>query len=487
MKLTPEEKAAAEEAARWFVGELASFGSEATRNAAFYAATRVAIDQMRTPLRNRLLAAFSGGGKERFQQYAEYTSDLINKLIKNNRQAGLAAGDLPVENPGEATLRNYLYLLESLLDASRGNVRARKDDGSGKAIRSLDGSDLEQGVQLARQLWAVAKNARIFDFRPEDWLKANRAADVYTTTKIAKLDWIAPTAGSTASNPNYNRTPSEEEQAQFIETIREAGSRVPFPDPLPFGATYLGFGAGVALTQDQFLARAALPTRPIMGAALLGYVIWDSEGGWVTEILQVVEPEDNFLLPNVVCMNGIWFDPVLTLAPWITTYLVGVIHDHRKLIIESRPTTKQRRTWQKRRERLKVPALIPKPYYIVRLRKELIEETERRSNSRLSKISRELSYRHDRRGHERCYIRRGKLPLEPKDAKKLTDGGYKIWTLDEPDSNAYRQLMERGQPPKSPDEWIAILTRWIDPTVVGPDDKPYVPAIRMRAFDDRET
>lgn len=39
--------------------------------------------------------------------------------------------------------------------------------------------------------------------------------------------------------------------------------------------------------------------------------------------------------------------------------------------------------------------------------------------------------------------------------------------------------MERGQPPKSADEWIAILTKWIDPTVVGPEDKPYIPAIRI--------
>ena len=128
-----------------------------------------------------------------------------------------------------------------------------------------------------------------------------------------------------------------------------------------------------------------------------------------------------------------------------------------------------------------MPGVIPKPYYVVRLQKQLIEETGQRTLDRLAKIQRELSYRHDRRGHERCYIRRGKLPLEEKDSKKLLKADYKIWTLDAPDSAAYHQLMERGQPPKAPDEWIAILTRWVDATIVGPEELPYIPAIRMRS------
>ncbi len=44
--------------------------------------------------------------------------------------------------------------------------------------------------------------------------------------------------------------------------------------------------------------------------------------------------------------------------------------------------------------------------------------------------------------------------------------------------------MERGQPPKASNEWIAILTRWIDHQIVGPEDKPYIPAIRIPTRDE---
>jgi hypothetical protein len=461
MKFTPAEERACEDAAVWFVGELAKLGRESLRNAAFHAATKTAIAGLDRHLKQRLLLSFGAGG-ERFKKAAELTNKRINEMLPNNRLAMAAVDELPEGKPGEATLKNYLAIVEALLQVARG------DEGS---LRSLDGSELDKGTQFARRLWAVMKNSRVFDFRPEDWILANRAADVYTTEKIAKLDWT----------PEGAPPPPQEEQGIFRERINEAGARVPFPDPLPFEAVYIGLGHGVPLDPVMALARAGLPHRTVVGAALLGYVIWGTDGGWVAEVIQIIEPEDNFMLPSVVCMNGVWHEPMLSLAPWIITHLVGVINDHRQLIVETKPTANQRHTWQKKGKQLKVPTLIPKPYYIVRLRKEIIEETGKRTRDNLSRISRELSYRHDRRGHERCYIRRGKLPLEQKDLKKLTDAGYKVWTIDEPDSNAYRQLMERRQPPKSPEEWVAILTRWIDPMVVGPEDKPYIPAIRMRA------
>ena len=156
-----------------------------------------------------------------------------------------------------------------------------------------------------------------------------------------------------------------------------------------------------------------------------------------------------------------------------------MINEHRTIIAEQKPSLRMRQDFEKARKKLRMPTMIPKPYYLVRMEKKLITDHVDRQHKELSRIARELSYRHDRRGHERCYVRRGKQPLAVKDSQKLHEAGYMIWTVDEPDANAYRQLMERGYPPKGADEWLAILTRWIDPQIIGPEDKPYIPAIRL--------
>jgi hypothetical protein len=90
-----------------------------------------------------------------------------------------------------------------------------------------------------------------------------------------------------------------------------------------------------------------------------------------------------------------------------------------------------------------------------------------------------LSYRHDRRGHERCYVRRGPLPLDGKRKAKLERAGYKIWTVGALDAETHQRLAERELPPKRTEEWLALLTRWIDHQVVGAPGLPYIPAVRV--------
>lgn len=467
--IAPAEQRAIDEAAAWYVDELSQMGGSAHLNAGFMSATVRAATGLNTHLNQRLAFAFSSEmvkNPPRYKQLMEYAGRVVKETVEANALARAALYQKRPDKPGDATLKTYLQGLEALLRVARG------EDG---ALRSLDGAELDKGKDFARRLWATLRNARIFDFSPDDYVSIHRATDLYTTEKIAKLNWQAYGEGV---------EPNEEETKRFVASINEAGAKVPFPDPLPFDACYIGLGDGVALTENQWAARTVgMEPRSVAGAALLGYVIWTGPtGGWVVEIVQVVEPNDNYMLPNVLCMDGFWYQPTLNMAPWITTHLIAVINDHRKLIVETKPSASQRHDWGKKGKKLKIQGLVPRPYYVVRMEKALIEETGKKTRENLSKISRELAYRHDRRGHERCYIRRGKLPLEPKDQKKLEDAEYRIWTINEPDSTAYRQLMERGQPPKAPDEWIAILTRWVDQTIVGPEDKPYVPAIRLPAL-----
>lgn len=449
----------------WFLNEATKIIPDSDRNAAFHYATQESFKTIGVEMGERFSVAFADLRRSNPDRYRALYKHLGDSIHDKMEVAIKSLGSRPkTYKPGDATLKTYLQTIEALSQV------VRNADGS---IRSLDGSDLGKGQEFARRLLAVVRSARIFDFHPSDFATVYRATDLYTTTQVAKLSWQNP---GDNSNP-----PTPKESKQFSSRIEEAGEKVPFPDPLPFDACYLGFGEGFPLTSDQWLSRGIGNERPTLGAALLGYVIWNTDGGWVVEIVQIVEPTDNYMLPNVVCQNGIWSLPVLNLAPWLTTHFVSAINDHRKLILETKPTSGQRHTWGKKGKQLKIPTLTPKPYYIVRLEKSLIEDSGERNRKRLSQIARELSYRHDRRRHERCYIRRGKLPIDEVEALKLAEAQYKIWTTTEPDSNAYRQLMERNQPPKAADEWMAILTCEIDQTVVGPENKPYIPAIRIPA------
>lgn len=468
MKLTPAEEKVVRSTIAWYVGELSSITREGYRNAAFAAATARAVERINVVFNNRLTQALipliHAGDPEMVRDGNRVRKIILhaNELATDEWKRRAKGWSEPHRNPGDDTLRTYLQTMEAMLDATRNR----------DAIRALDGRSIDEGERFCRVLWATLRNARVFDFTPADYAISHHAADVYTTTKIAGKPWV----------PEGESDMTPEESQEYIDKIHAAGEKVPFPDPLPFDANYIGFGFGVPLTgiQAEVRTAGAVKQNRAVASALLGYVIWGhGDSGTIAEIIQVVEPEDNYILPNVVCVNGTWVEPLRNLAPWITTHLIAVINHHRKLIVETKPSFAQRRDWQKRGKTLKVPGLIPKPYYVVRLEKKLVEDTGRRTRGHLAKIARELAYRHDRRGHERCYIRRGKLPLSAEDLEKLQKAEYRIWTHDEPDSDAYRQLMERGQPPKAPDEWIAILTRWIDPTVVGPEDKPYVPAIRM--------
>ena len=396
--ITATEQRAIDEAADWYVDALTKLGVQASLNAAFENATARAVQGLNEHLHKRLALAFTGAmvtdpARYRWlrERAAERIAARVDAAAKRTPTVAASIGNKGWHKPGDETLAGYLRIMESLLQAAR--------DESG-ALRTLDGAPIDRGKEFARQLWATMRNARIFDFSPGDFMTVWESADHYTTTKIAKLSWADLGKGD----------PSKEDSNRYTDRIEEAGSRVPFPDPLPFTACYFGLGHGAALAEYQWKARAiGMDAREVIAAAILGYVVWTGPtGGWVVEVIQVVEPEDNYILPNVVCMDGVWHRPVMNLAPWTTTHLVAVVNDHRQLVVETRLTNNQRHDWGKKSKRLKVPGLIPKPYYTVRMTKKLIEDSGARSREALAQISRELAYRHDRRGRRRGGRRGGR-------------------------------------------------------------------------------
>jgi hypothetical protein len=172
-----------------------------------------------------------------------------------------------------------------------------------------------------------------------------------------------------------------------------------------------------------------------------------------------------------------WVNP-MDLNPWLLNGIVALLTQHQQFIIEQ-PLSTAQRLKNRKLKRGKFTAPIPKPYYTIVLKDEVVDETANRTNESLHRRTFEYSYRFDVQGHERCKIRRGQLPLEPELASKLEKRGYSVYTFESVPAEHLERLGRRQLGPKKPDEWLAIKTAWVTDYQKGPDDAPYVPAVRV--------
>jgi len=332
-----------------------------------------------------------------------------------------------------------------------------------------------QRRQSAIYTWQALRDARVFHFDVDVYGAFHHEADRYTTS-LAGQEWQMPGSGKT--------TPGEGRALRRV--IWKESGRVPWPDKWPFPAVYVGFGegAGIRLPFLQIRAPRDLQDRLVSGE-LLGYLM--TEDGIGVAIISANIREDSGGLRNVtwfeeVHAEGGWIRSEFNLEPWVMPALINVINDHRTFILETPLNTGQRRDFRRRRKEMGLKngnkrGYTPPPYYTLRMKTQLITEKIRKGVGRPGVPK---SYRTDVRGHERCRIARGHLPLDPETGAKLHKRGYKIFTTNPLDADTLRRLSERGQPYKRADEWLAILTTWIESHMSSLDEKlPYIPACRL--------
>lgn len=184
-------------------------------------------------------------------------------------------------------------------------------------------------------------------------------------------------------------------------------------------------------------------------------------------------------LGSTVLRNGEqWFCP-LSMNPWMISSLVFMINDYKTLVLQ-RPSLGDRNKVKRHGKKRGYKRLIPPMYYGVMLRDNVVFTRAVQSQFSEEEIRRcYQDFRSDVRGHERCRIRRGLMPLDDMTREKLRARGYTLYEhqMDLHDDDAKR-LRERGQPPKQRGEWVAIKTSWVDSYIKGPEDAPYRPAIR---------
>lgn len=373
----------------------------------------------------------------------------------------------PPQKPGRAAVKHYLRCVQQTYEGATDR----------EAVRDLTGEDDRAEAQrLARLLWAALRNARVFEVDVDTYRAINQEVYNYAWVKVAGLpDDTTPEAISA------------EQGQEALDRLHEAAEQLPvFADIMPFEHIFIGFGDdGLAVPNEVVEQMVARVPERLIRARNIGVLVAPIFGGddvHVVFFLRLTSPGgEDYVVPCAERLStegpARWMNPAL-LFPWQVNALLSFIHEHRTTVLEQSPGLGVKRDYKKLAKTQGV-TVIPKPYYVVPLRDKVVrEKAARKAVGAMARRS-PLSYRHDRRGHERCRIQRGALPLDPKKAAKLEQRGYKVFTINAPDAETQRRLIERRQRPKRSDEWIAIKTTWVDPHVVGDESLPYVPAVRV--------
>lgn len=367
----------------------------------------------------------------------------------------------PKEDEGDGAVQTYLQCLRAFLEAARGNPKALRDLTKPSGPQGND--DVEEGLRVVRTMWARMRNARVFEI----------PVDVYNGLRSSALGTADRLMEATPGLKGLKET----------DQLRLLGDSLGMPEHMPFEQMYIGIGKGVQLPREVAMVRVPpkLCDGDLLYVNLLGYLVSEPDGV-VVELLHVVLKGDDFILPMIERAAGTWVSGWM-LVPWIVHGLVNLINEHSVVVLEKHKLSREvRKDIRKMSKKAGGDvANIPKPYYKLRMKRGVVQKDDFK---KVIPESRKLTYRHDRRGHERCYIRRGPLPLDAEVRTGLKDGGYRIYELERLSAEDAERLLSRELPGKSVEEWMAIKTVWIDDQVIGPKDGPYVPAVRVPTLTD---
>lgn len=425
-----------------------------------------------------LLASLDGLGEDQakaLQEAATKWADKVNqssakKTAPNyqkymaDARANVRARKQPVRQlqsqkratPEEQTVDNLLVIQSHTLDVTR-----RADSAESRAD--------------AMQKWMAIKDARAFHIGKETYAVVHQEADRFTT-ELVGLPFIM----------NIRKTgPTKEENDKYTWGLIKAAKNQPFPDKLPFPSIFLGYGAGVNLPSHMIDLKSPESIKgDVLSMTLLGHCLTSKQEAiaFFHAHLKIRTGKD---LPQEVMWgevmhtgDGGGWPRSIDLEPWTLPHLVRLINDHRTFIEEVEVSGAIRKTIKESHKELGIEDYkhIPKPYYKLKMDTRTIKEKVRRQ---LGKPAQPRKFKTDVRAHERCKVRRGKLPLDPKLAEKLTERGYTIYSSTALDQEAYHRLLERGMPYKMADEWLAIKAIWVKEHYSSSDPNlPYIPAVR---------
>lgn len=438
-----------------------------------------------------------------------YWSEAISKfdemkakalVIQKQIRAATKSNDIP------DSAATFLDCQQWVLKNSR-----RPDD---PALKWHSGEEMSPSIRSLTNEWMSLvygdmRMARVFDVDMRTYASLYHTADVYVTEKLGKAKWIP-------ENLAAQIVAGESDQVRAATVA--AGRTLPMPEPLPFPQVFFSFGKGVPMKPQQVfwhlvgneagekefmqtgISLGLLPGQLDPGAndfhdatwRLMGFLVTatgmvvgfleaahhpSKRKGLVVQTYHFPVNSTNFSAERAASLPELreW-SKVYSLVPWVITSLVAVVNAHRTFIEQDMSLSYRMNYTQHAKRTFDLKKPIPPPYYQVHLKDQLVRDATRKSLR--SSYRWHLAHRFDVRGHERIKVSRGTLPLDPKIQHKLEKRKYVIFTLEEPDVEAYRLLMQRGFPHKRPDEWLAIKRCWVNPFLKGPVDAPYIPSVR---------
>lgn len=329
--------------------------------------------------------------------------------------------------------------------------------------------------QEMQRLVQNTPRAKVFVVDVQDFQSLRGAANTYTS-ELAKVDIILEDAVVGCRD--------EAESYHMADVLFEQSCLIPFPASLPFEDVFVAFGEGVPLSPFQmagYLRPDLCIHSGIMSANILGFLFLGESQEihiFIKAMLAVSGSEKSGMaVLQVFDPKTGWHHP-LTLDPWIIPMLVQTINDSGNVSKEFPGlTTKLARKAVIKREATILP--IPMPYYVMKLRdgnayaEELVSQLPRPERTFA------WSHRWDVRGHGCTRVKMGPLPLDPRIEKKLKKSGYRIYE-GEVAPEDFDLLAKRGVLAKRQSgEWVAVLTWRRKAHVKGPEDKPYVPTVRV--------
>lgn len=403
-----------------------------------------------------------GLSQEELTEFAQYAAEAMHaenfRAISRNDDGSVRVSGRKIQDGPQDSVTSFLHCMHRTQEAARETPAGAKRDDTVK-------------------LWTRLRGARVFDVPPETWGDLYVAADRYVHEEILEVPY----------STEAREYPAEDVDQMVSDwlAMRELGSEISYPDRLPFDNTFLAYRRGVTsdLLRYLYKSKAArhleLPTWD--EAFIVGHLV-SSVGACDQFVALVDRGRPVALVMDRLADDRRWTDAASDLlVPWYLPMLIELINSHKTCIVEHPRTFGFKERYRAEAKRLRLAARIPPPFYEVRLQQHLIQA---RTSERVGTDPlRELTYRHDRRAHERCYVRRGPLPLDLKKAERYRRDGFKVFTSNQVDLATHKRLSERGMRRKGNDEWLAIKSRWFDQTVVGDPSLPYIPSVRKIGDD----
>jgi len=347
--------------------------------------------------------------------------------------------------------------------------KKRHFDNSGTEVQGTVGARTDDEIEgEAALMWPRLRNCRIFDVGPEAFAMIYHGSDVYTTEKIAKVDW--------SLDPQAVTDMSKEESMHHYHSIVQAGKKAPFPEHLPFDFCLFTYGEGIRLTKLQAHARLGLAADTIFEKAseirLVSHLV--CHDGLVWQMFTATLRHNQGIISFYrMSRNKFLWDNPYNLDPWVIPALVTLVNQNIS-VTEEKQKFSHRMMMQKASKKAGFKKPIPAPYYPLVLNTELVNNAVSETH-KSCKERRAQEWRHDVRGHWRMRIKRGPLPIDEKTLKKLNKCGYEVLTAGQVPYDIALHLNRRNMNLRKEGEWIAWKLTWINDHVSPSNPDWHIP------------